>query len=55
MVLRFQRNTFQVVLISDGKLTFALFNYEALQWPSYLNGPYALVSMRTQRLCILFL
>ncbi|XP_077312353.1 sushi, nidogen and EGF-like domain-containing protein 1 [Lithobates pipiens] len=40
-----QRNTFQVVLISDGKLTFALFNYKALLWPSYLSGPAALASL----------
>ncbi|XP_040183105.1 sushi, nidogen and EGF-like domain-containing protein 1 [Rana temporaria] len=40
-----QRNTFQVVLISDGKLTFALFNYMALLWPGYLSDPFALASL----------
>ncbi|XP_075046984.1 uncharacterized protein LOC142107448 [Mixophyes fleayi] len=27
-------NTFQAVLITDGNLTFLLFNYEDIQWPS---------------------
>ncbi|XP_056399830.1 sushi, nidogen and EGF-like domain-containing protein 1 [Hyla sarda] len=31
-------NTFQAVLISDGKLTFLLFNYLDLQWPFLYNG-----------------
>ncbi|XP_071969524.1 sushi, nidogen and EGF-like domain-containing protein 1 [Engystomops pustulosus] len=42
-------NTFQVVLISDGKLTFLMYNYLDLQWPSLklnvMEGPSALAGL----------
>lgn len=36
--LRFQRNTFQCVLVSDGSLSFAIFLYGEIQWVSNNNG-----------------
>jgi len=45
--LRFvtQTNTFQAVLVTDGCLSFVMFNYGELTWDGDEDGPVAGVSM----------
>ncbi|XP_077312319.1 alpha-tectorin-like [Lithobates pipiens] len=48
-----EMNTFQVVLSTDGNLTFLLYNYEDIQWPSiyaygyYQHGPLSLAGLNS--------
>ncbi|XP_033763880.1 sushi, nidogen and EGF-like domain-containing protein 1 [Pecten maximus] len=33
-----KRNTFQVILVSDGIKSFAMFHYQTIEWAGYANG-----------------
>ncbi|XP_033763878.1 sushi, nidogen and EGF-like domain-containing protein 1 [Pecten maximus] len=33
-----KRNTFQVVLVTDGVKSFAMFHYQTIEWAGYANG-----------------